>query len=245
MAPYLRNSMKNQVKHAPFVIYVTNNFLQKRYPTDGKSTNCSNVEINDVSQLILDNRIKRINSKVGKIIIGTAAAVNVPYKGHQYIIEALARLKREGIHNYEYQMVGFGDQTRLANIIKENDVEDRVKFMGSMTHEQVFEWLDSIDIYVQPSRQEGLPRALIEAMSRGLPSIGANTGGIPELLPSERIFSNSNKNIKEICDLLKTYSQSSMESDARRNFYEAKNYTIEKITEKRNEILDELVRSIQ
>ena len=154
-------------------------------------------------------------------------------------------LKKEGIHKFEYQMVGFGDQTRLKAIIKENDVEDRVKFMGSMTHEQVFEWLDTIDIYVQPSRQEGLPRALIEAMSRGLPSIGAHTGGIPELIIPERVFSNTNKNIDEICKLLKGFSKEVMLEDANRNFYEAKKYVINKITRRRNTLLDEIVKEVK
>ena len=39
-----------------------------------------------------------------------------------------------------------------------------------------------MDIYIQPSYTEGLPRALIEAMSVGLPCIGSSVGGIPELL---------------------------------------------------------------
>ena len=241
MAPYLTMSMKKQVKNAPFAIYVTNSFLQNRYPTNGISTNCSNVEINDVDISVLEKRIKRIKNGAEKTVIGTTAAVNVPYKGHQYIIEALAKLKKEGINNFEYQMVGFGDQSRLKAIIKENGVEDRVKFMGSMTHEQVFEWLDTVDIYAQPSRQEGLPRALIEAMSRGLPAIGAHTGGIPELIIPERIFSNTKRNIDEICTLLKAYDSQRMEEDAKRNFYEAKQYVIEKITERRNLLLDKLI----
>ncbi|EJM6075230.1 glycosyltransferase family 4 protein [Enterococcus faecalis] len=248
IAPYLTFSMKKQVKNAPFVIYVTNSFLQDRYPTKGKNTNCSNVEINDVSQSILESRlrrIRRINSNNDKLIIGTTAAVNVPYKGHQYIIESLAKLKKEGINNFEYQMVGFGDQSRLSAIIKENGVEDRVKFMGTMSHNQVFEWLDTIDIYAQPSRQEGLPRALIEAMSRGLPAIGARTGGIPELIVPERIFSNSNKNIDEICDLLKGFSKEKLEKDAKRNFYESKKYVTSKITERRNALLDDLTKEVQ
>jgi len=45
--------------------------------------------------------------------------------------------------------------------------------------------LDDVDIYIQPSRQEGLPRALIEAMSRGCPAVGSTAGGIPELLSPE------------------------------------------------------------
>lgn len=245
MAPYLTISMKSQVKNAPYVIYVTNSFLQNRYPTKGKSTNCSNVEIDDVTSNVLERRIARIHKNDDKLIIGTTAAVNVPYKGHQYIIEALAKLKKEGIHKFEYQMVGFGDQYRLTAIIKENDVGDRVRFMGSMTHEQVFEWLDTIDLYAQPSRQEGLPRALIEAMSRGLPAIGAHTGGIPELILPERVFSNTNRNIDEICELLKGFSKEKMEQDANRNFYEAKQYVISKITERRNALLNELLKEVK
>jgi glycosyltransferase involved in cell wall biosynthesis len=49
----------------------------------------------------------------------------------------------------------------------------------------VLEWLDDVDLYLQPSFQEGLPRALVEALSRACPALGSTAGGIPELLPPE------------------------------------------------------------
>ena len=49
----------------------------------------------------------------------------------------------------------------------------------------VFNWLDDLDLYLQPSYTEGMPRALLEAMSRGLPCCASAVGGIPDLLPDE------------------------------------------------------------
>mgnify|MGYP001477453972 FL=1 len=167
----------------------------------------------------------------GKIIIGTTAAVNVRYKGQQYVIQALGKLKKKGITNYEYQLVGAGDQSYLKSIAQKYDVVDQVKFLGPKRHDEVFKWLDSIDIYVQPSRQEGLPRALIEAMSRGLPAFGAKTAGIPELLQEEFLFSNTRKNIDEICNILINFDKEKMIKQANFNFKVAKRYdrlTIEK-----------------
>src|SRR5699024_12266879 len=106
---------------------------------------------------------------------GIGGAVNVSPNGQRYIIEALGKLKKEGDKNFDYQRVGLGDQSYLKSIAKECDVIDQVKFLGSMQDDEVFNWLETIDIYTQPSRQEGLPRALIEAMSRGLPAFRANT----------------------------------------------------------------------
>lgn len=245
VAPWLTLSMKHQIKQADYAIYVTNNFLQQRYPTKGVATNCSNVEIDSVTEQVLQYRLEKIRRGSEKYVLGTAAAVNVPYKGHQYVIEALGKLKKQGITNFVYQMVGDGDRTRLEQVIRDNDVEDQVEFLGSMTHEKVFQWLDTIDIYIQPSRQEGLPRALIEAMSRGLPAIGAATGGIPELIPPECIFSNTNRNIDEICALLLSYTPERMEREACRNHAEASVYLIENIKKRRNMLLDQVISEVR
>lgn len=237
VAPYMYYKTKQLVKNAPYVLYVTERFLQNRYPTKGNYVNCSDVSLNEFDNSVLEKRIKKIKSRIEseKMVIGTTAAVDVRYKGQQYIIEALGKLKKHGITNFEYQLVGGGDKSYLESVAIKFDVKDQVKFLGPKDHSDVFKWLDTIDIYVQPSRQEGLPRALVEAMSRGLPCFGADTGGIPELLDSKYIFSNTKRNIEEICMILKSMTQESMIEQAIRNFKVAQKYD-KKIIDRRREM---------
>lgn len=64
----------------------------------------------------------------------------------------------------------------------------RVTFAGQLANEsQITRALDNADLFALPSRTEGLPRAMIEAMARGLPCIGSDVGGIPELIPSDSL----------------------------------------------------------
>lgn len=240
LAPFSYLSVKRVAKNSQYVVYVTNDFLQRRYPTKGKSTNCSNVALTEFDDKVLERRLEKIESmdESSKVIIGTTAAVNVRYKGQQYIIKSLGKLKRQGITKFEYQLVGGGDQSYLKKIAEKHDVVDQVKFLGAMPHSNVFEWLETIDIYAQPSRQEGLPRALIEAMSRALPAFGARTAGIPELLESEFIISNTRKNIDEICDVLQSFDQDIMLQQANRNYRESQKYQKEVIETRRKHFFE-------
>ncbi|MCA1010726.1 glycosyltransferase family 4 protein [Halobacillus halophilus] len=246
IAPYTYFATKKRVKNSNYVVYVTNKFLQKRYPTKGKSVNCSNVALTEFSEDTLErrkNKISRLNMQ-DKIIIGTTAAVDVRYKGQQYIIKALGKLKEEGITSFEYQLVGAGDPSYLMSQAKKYNVKEQVKFLGPLPHSQVFQWLETIDLYAQPSKQEGLPRALIEAMSRGLPALGAKTAGIPELLDADYVFSNKKNNIKEIIDILLSYkSKNNLKEQAKINFYEAKKYEKEIIETRRKEFFNEFKNS--
>lgn len=245
IAPYMTIATKLIVKKSPDVLYVTNEFLQKRYPTNGNKVNCSNVALTEFDDLVLERRINKINNRGNKIIIGTTAAIDVKYKGQYYIIKALSELKKQGIVNYEYQLVGGGDQSYLKAAIQKLDVEEQVKILGPMPHNEVFKWLETIDLYVQPSRQEGLPRALIEAMSRGVPAFGARTGGIPELLDEDFIFSNTNSNIDEICRILKSFNKDNMKEQAYRNYNEAKKYDKNIIEERRSKFFKDFYEKVE
>ena len=77
---------------------------------------------------------------------------------------------------------------RLKGLGQELGIAGRTVFAGQVpAGRDVYRFLDGLDLYVQPSRTEGLPRALIEAMARGCPAIASAVGGIPELLPEEHM----------------------------------------------------------
>ena len=238
VAPYCLMLTRKYVKEAPYVLYVTEEFLQKRYPTKGKSIGCSDVVIDILSQSILEQRLNKIENRDCKRIIGTTAAIDVKYKGQEYVIRALGILKRKGIVNFEYQLAGNGDNTYLKSIARKVGVEDQVVFLGGVPHERVFSWLDSIDVYIQPSFQEGLPRALVEAQSRALPCFGSTTGGIPELLHEDCIISTKGDFSVSIATKLEQLNEQMEKEYAKYNFAKAQNYEKRVLDKKRTDFYD-------
>src|SRR5699024_9699785 len=158
-APIAMKKMKKNVENAPYVIYVTNKFLQKRYPTKGKTENISNVEIGDVSQNSLETRIDRYNKNKKLITIGMIGSLDNKIKGLDIAFKALGNLKEMNI-KFQFEILGDGDQRPWQTMAREIGIEDKVKFCGVLPGgEPVLKWLDRIDLYIQPSYQEGLPRA--------------------------------------------------------------------------------------
>ena len=222
-ATIITQLMKRAVRSAPYVVYVTEDFLEKRYPTTGKHIACSNVTLNAVREEDLQKRLERIESTNldKKIVIGTCATIDVIYKGQQDVIEAISLLRNKG-YDIEYQLVGGGNPAYLNSIAKKYNVENNVKIVGSLKHEDVFKWLEQIDMYVHPSKQEGLSRAIIEAMSKGCPTFGANAGGISELIDSEYIFAKGN--VQQICKIFEKFNKDSMKEQAKKNHRNSKKY---------------------
>lgn len=246
LAPASYLKQKKAIKGSEYTVYVTKRFLQNRYPTKGDSVNCSNVLLTNIDESVLKKRIEKIHNVnlENKLVIGTTAAVDVRYKGQESVIKALGKLKEHGKTNFEYQLVGGGDHSQLSLIAEKYNVSGQVKFLGAMPHNAVLNWLDSIDIYAQPSKTEGLPRALIEAMSRGLLAIGSNAGGIPELLDCNYTFSKSRNNEVEIFNLLRKVKKDDLLVQAQRNFNVSKEYDKNSIESRRQLFFREFISKI-
>lgn len=247
VAPAMFLIRRITTKNAPYVQYVTNEFLQRRYPTKGKSVGVSDVALVAAPDKdILKNRLEKISSKSpdGKIVIGTAAAVNVKFKGQRFVIKALAKLKRQGLTNFEYQIAGGGSNHKLKALAEKLGVSDQVVFKGSIIHSEIFAWLDSLDVYVQPSLQEGLPRAMIEAMSRGLPCYGTKTGGIPELIGAPYVCKSNHRIADKLASFLKNHTAEKALLMAQENYAESQKYQIEGLKLRFYQFLKEFSQSV-
>lgn len=235
VAPYFHMLVKKTIKNSKFTIYVTQKYLQKVYPTKGRSIGISNVDIKGIDNQILEKRLERIEqTDCQNLIFCTVAAVNVKYKGQEYMMKAMQRLKNNGI-NITYVIIGGGDQTYLKEKAKEYGVFDSVTFTGAVEHQKIFKYLDDVDVYIQPSLQEGLPRAMVEALSRGLPAIGFRTAGIPELIAEE--FVCRRKSIDDICKCILSLNKNTMKKLAIENFEMAKTFEFSQLNRKRENFI--------
>ncbi|MDO5759412.1 MAG: glycosyltransferase family 4 protein [Bacteroidota bacterium] len=238
VAPYMYYKTKKAIKNAPYVYYVTKEFLQKRYPTKGKTVSCSNVVLDKLDKLVLERRLEKISKfdPRQRLVLGTAAAIDTRYKGHEYVIKAIPKLVKLG-YNVEYRLAGgvTGQKpnTFLKDLAVSLGVNDRVVFCGSLSAKEIMSYYDDLDIYVQPSKQEGLPRAVIEAMSRGCPCIGTDIAGIPELLPDLCLFKKGRYD--EIIKTLGYLLESDLAYLAMENYKHAKLYEREKLNRIREE----------
>ena len=185
IAPLMFFNMRRIVKNADYGIYVTQQFLQKRYPNKNmeNTIGISNVDIKSV-----DSPKKYDSFDKNNFSMMTAAALNVKYKGQEYVIKAIKRLKNKYGINVIYYLAGKGDDARLKRIAEKNGVLDNVVFCGMLSRDELSKKMREVDFYIQPSLQEGLPRSLIEAMSHGTVCMGSNVAGIPELLENDKVF---------------------------------------------------------
>jgi glycosyltransferase involved in cell wall biosynthesis len=105
-------------------------------------------------------------------------------KGHEYLVEAVAKLK-QGFPSLHLVIVGSGDRhDALVQQAESAGLRDAVHLLGH--RDDIEACLAGMDLFVLPSLNEGMGRALIEAMAAGLPVIASRVGGIPAVIDHEQ-----------------------------------------------------------
>jgi len=108
----------------------------------------------------------------------------VPEKGHRILLEAFRLLRERGVLVH-LTLIGAGqDLAALQGFANRSGLGDSVTFTGALSHERTLAQLRRADIFALASFAEGIPVALMEAMSLGVPCVSTSIAGIPELIRS-------------------------------------------------------------
>jgi glycosyltransferase involved in cell wall biosynthesis len=165
--------------------YVTKHALQQRYPCRNGAFSTYYSSIHLTPDAIADRPADRIKA-AGPFHIITVGSFDTWYKAPDVLLQAFSQCCARGL-DADLTFVGDGRHRSEAEAIAIRlGIAPRVRFLGQLPYSgAVRAELDTADLFVLPSRQEGLPKALVEAMARGVPCLGTTVGGIPELLRSE------------------------------------------------------------
>ena len=240
LAPIARYMWKTRVRNSDYVHYCHEFFFDK-YPTSGKRLACSGVNIVS-DESVLQRRIKKIDDSTNgdKFVLGLIGYTKNKIKGIDRAIKAISELGQ----NYYLEVVGRGEIEEQIQLAEQLHCSDRIKFKGILRAKDILTWLDSVDIYVQPSRAEGLPRATIEAMSRGCPVVCSNAGALSQIINNRFVFTqdSSDKLSKLISDIS---NSETMRIEAIANFNKAKEFEKSERERKYNEFYTEIVDEIK
>ncbi|OGZ97623.1 MAG: hypothetical protein A3J10_03125 [Candidatus Sungbacteria bacterium RIFCSPLOWO2_02_FULL_54_10] len=138
----------------------------------------------DVEKFKIQNVKGKTTRQTEKIIISVSRLV--PKNGIDILLRAFAEVKKE-IPQAVLHIAGDGpERDALETLAGALGVRGAVLFLGEVPHDDLPAHLSTADIFVRPSRSEGMGNAFVEAMAAGLPVIGAAVGGIPDIIEHER-----------------------------------------------------------
>lgn len=123
----------------------------------------------------------------------------VKKNGVEYFIKSIPFILKE-IDNIKFIILGNGpERKRLAELVNNLNINRKIIFLGEVSNIKMPLFYNLADIVVIPSLIEATSIAGLEAMSCGIPLIGSNTGGLPEIINNRKTgFVVQPKNEKEI-----------------------------------------------
>lgn len=141
---------------------------------------------NGVSVSVSDDEVAKVRDLLGidedTVLISHVGNIR-PHKGHSNLIAAVARLARS---RRDFRVVSIGgekydgDLDRVRSEARDAGVDDLISFMGR--RDDALSFVAAADIMANPSDHEGLPLAILEAMTLGKPVVATAVGGVPSVI---------------------------------------------------------------
>lgn len=223
---------RSLVKGAMAVSYVTERHLQKKYPARFPELEFFAPD-GDLESSLFDEAaqtLQRIQSGPEELrapALFLTGRMDRPFKGVDLALRALRRLRDGGL-DARLTIAGggalIGEYQRLAKVL---GVHEATRFLGEESDRaRLMRELHAADLFILPTRREGLPRALLEAMAVGLPAIATRVAGIPELLDAGDLIDPEDveglaQKIRELAASKERRLQASERNQARARDFEA------------------------
>ncbi len=121
---------------------------------------------------------RRIRARYpGKFLVGHVGALDNQQKGQEFIIQ-VARQLQESHSDIQFLLVGGGDDEEFLR--RSAGGLNNLSFVGFV--ENVGDYLAAFDMFILPSRKEGIGSILLDAMEQRLPVVASRVGGVPEVV---------------------------------------------------------------
>jgi phosphatidyl-myo-inositol dimannoside synthase len=173
------------------VSYVTERHLQSKYPARDEAVEFACPD-GDLSPEVFERfaavaaRIAASPARLAPVRLFMTGRMDRPFKGIDVAVGAVAALRHQGV-SVTLEIAGGGRLLSSYRALAERlGVGSAVNWLDEVSdHRALLDRLARADVFILPTRREGLPRALLEAMALGLPCIATPVAGIPELLDAE------------------------------------------------------------
>lgn len=186
LRPYFCLRSRQLCAQARVVNYVTGEATRSQNPASNAdwSGKVSDVDLAPDSFCSPLPRASRPHA-TGRLEIVTVGFLDLLYKGQDLLLEAMAMFaSNHPSQPFRLKFVGDGARRpALLQLAQQLGIAASVEITGLLGGPvEVRQHLQAADCFVLPSRAEGIPRALIEAMAASLPAIGTSVGAMPDLL---------------------------------------------------------------
>lgn len=173
-------------KSLDLVISVSNGVQEKLIAQIGTSNKFIVSYLGVSKGKILNENLKKNLNISDNTLILTSIGFDIEVKGYDVLVKSIKLLKMEGkLPPFKIIIIGLNESEnlKLQGILKEQDVVN--DFISVGIRNDIDDFLSFTDIYLQPSRTEAISLSIMEALMYGVPVIGSNVGGVPEVCVNE------------------------------------------------------------